>query len=439
MADPKSVQEAEARARASSGVDSAENSYAAEGADIDPAPVDPGSDRIPRTPVEPKEPPRGEPKEPPPYIAKRNEIIARYREGRVAAPEEGNVEDFSDQSALPEEFRTQPAEPAGVETTPETQVESQPIPDELSPAPRTYKVKVHGQEKEITEEELVAKAQIAMASENILEEVKGLKKDLTERLSRVEGQRPHQPQQPAAQPPNSQSPDGMNETAIPDQDDPIAKLIETIQYGNPAEAKTLLQDTIARAVIPAVEHRLQIQRLQDEGARTAKVLTDFKAKHAEIAADPLADAAIQTRMYQLQVKDIEDLGVDPKQIQTQSGVVTPADIAMAHRWYRANGFNVQKPEDLLDQAVKDFLTWKGVAPKPTSPAEPAPANKAAPRVEIAVDRNARRAAIPQQPERAAAPQPAPQRTAAPQPRDRSDIVQSMAKSRSLPRGKVGVA
>jgi hypothetical protein len=110
---------------------------------------------------------------------------------------------------------------------------------------------------------------------------------------------------------------------------------------------------------------------------------------------------------------------------------------VAHRWYRAEGFQVRTPADLLERATGDFLEWRGVKKKdePVDPATP----KAAPRIEVTVERTQRRQTIPQQPDRAVAARTPAQPTPPVSEADRSAIVQEMLRRRNLPRGRVGLA
>jgi hypothetical protein len=298
-------------------------------------------------------------------------------------------------------------------------------------------------------EEVIAKAQIALASENILDEVKALKKELLSRTNTDQrpvqsGYQTGQPPQPGyqagapgTQPATEGQPTVSEAVVQPNQPD-LAKLIESLQFGDPAEAAALLQDTIDRrstaTVAQAVEQALQTQRLRDEGARAAKQLADFQDQHKELANDPMARAAIEYRVFELQREDLAELGVDPDQIvNPHTGVKgAPADIAMAHRWYRAQGMNVKSPKQMLEEATGSFMEWKGVAKPNATPATPA--DKAAPRVDVTVDRTARRAAIPQQPSRAAAPTRSATQQPAPQKRDSSEIVEQMKqRTKGMPR------
>jgi hypothetical protein len=452
MPPSKTEQVVEAAARAAAGVNPAEGLQATEVIDDGPR-GDPGSAEPARAPIKTDAEGGAIPPQPPPFISKRAEIIARYSKDRAAEPVDNELAGLAQEGAIPLELRSQPieaepeSEPAPAEG--ELQPESEPAETQAQepPAPRKIKVKVHGQEMELTEDELVARAQIALASENILEEAKSLKKGLQDQIdqvSRLKGNAANQQQQPAgAQSPEQQQPSTSPEGGQPNQDGRVRELIEKMQYGDPDEAEQLLRQTIEERVLaavqPAVQNEMLAERFRGEGARTAKVLADFKDQHADLAGDPFSEAAIQTRLFQLQVEDIRNLGVDPAQIQTPDGSpVTPGHIAQAHAYYRAKGFSVRAPEVMLNQAANDVQTW--LKSKNPQPADPAPSHdgKVAPRVEVTVERQQRRQAIPQSPDRAAAPRQ-PVQTQVAQPRDRSDIVRAMGEKRSLPRGKVGLA
>lgn len=426
MAAPtKAEQDAEALNRANAGLLPGEGTNDAIDTIGDNAPP---ADRAARAPGDPPQP------APPPVKGKfddrRAEIVARFRtEGRGQQVED-QTDDISQfaRSGLPPEFAMPQPEPI---EQPDAQLEPEPQPQ--APAPK-IKLKVRGQEVEMTLDEVIAKAQIATASDDYLGEAKNLR-DQAEvffRQARDGAPRPAQ---------TAQHPDGQNGSQTADQDaptgeapqhpegDPLTELIETIQFGDPTKARGLLDDTLSRITTNKVNEALQTARLRDEGARTAEVLDTFKTQHPELANDPMAGAAIERRMYDLQIDDLKKLGVDPSKIPTESGKVTPADIAVAHRYYRANGFKVRGPADMLEQATNDFVTWKG-GDKTVDPTTP----QAPPRIEVRVDRDQRRQSIPQQPSRTAPPRTPAQQP--PQQRDRSSIVQDMLAARNKPRGRV---
>jgi hypothetical protein len=364
---------------------------------------------------------------------KRDAILNRFRTKRIteAAEQADDISDFA-RSGMPADFQAQPAAPAADEVI-EQQLDPQPA------APRKIKLIVHGKEVELDESDVIANAQKALASENILDEAKSKSRELDtiladarNRVARVDPPNTNQVRQPNTQ---------TTEQAETGNEDPanqgnLTSLIEAIQFGDPGEAQQRLDKTIESKAEEIVSKTLQKQRFKDEGARTAKVLKDFEDQHAEIAQDPMARAAIEAEVLNQQTEDIRALGIDPATLRNDGQPPTPGDIAQAHRWYRTEGFKVRAPAELLEASTSKFLAWKGVKPTNTNaPADPA-TPPAQPRVDITVDRTARRAAIPQQPNRTSAAQPSQQQQQPAKPRDRSSIVHDMIQKRGQPRGKI---
>jgi len=437
MADSKAAQDAEARARAESGNDPALNAAAVDVVD-DGARGDPGSNQPPRQAGDPEQ------RQPPSVRAKfddkRAEIINRFRGHRDQQQQEDRdeVSDFA-RSGLPPEWGQDQQQDQQEEIDQDAQgaVDTAGQQQEPSPPPK-IKLKVRGEEKEYSLDEVIANAQKALAADNYLDEAKGKLKEIDDllRSTRDRAPRPgqngeHPAVQNGAQPTDPQQ--GPNGDQPQHPEDKIAKLIETLQFGDPEEAKSLLRNTIAETANEVVEQSLQSQRLSDEGARAAKVLKDFEDQHPEIAKDKRARAAIEADVLDLQIEDIKALGIDPDRIRPDGQPPTPGDIALAHRWYRSKGFQVRSPQQMLETASKNFLEWKGVKTPEPNPADPG--NKAPPRVEVTVDRAARRQAIPQQPSLSGAKPRAPAQAPA-QPRDRSSIVQDMMANRNKPRGRI---
>lgn len=449
MAAPdKAAQEAEAAARlAGDAVNPAENAYAAVGADVDGTGADPGGTAPPPRAAAPQpgeDAPRAPPPARSPFQTKRDEIIGRFRVDRGAEPDDSVVDanqmnEFV-RSGMPPEF-SEPNAAVAEPPAPEAQLEPAPAPV----APRMVTLTVHGKKIQMTEDEALAKAQIALASENILDDAKSKMREIDtllgqarDRVQRADPPAQHQGRQDGAQPAEPAAPAGDQS---PHQDDQIAKLIETIQFGDPGEARTLLDNTIQQraetVVSKAVPQALEAERFRDEGARTQKVLADFLDKHADLASDEMAHAAIERNVFSLQLEDIKALGVDPSTLPGVAGTPTPAQIASAHLWYRTKGFKVRRADELLETAKDNFLKWKGTVPQPseTNPAAPAP--KGAPpakTIEVIVDRGARQQAVPQQPSRTVNPRPDPAPASA-QRTDGSSIVAGMRARRGLPRGQ----
>lgn len=444
MAVPtKAAQEAESRARAENGLEPGESlagEAIGDAADI-------GGDAPARQTRQAGEgdepqsrdvPTRGQ------FDQRRADIVARFRtdRGQQAEDQRDEISDFA-RSGMPPDFEQATGQqPAPADDEGAAEVGADDAGQQQPVLPKTVRVKVRGQEQDLPLEEVIAKAQIALAADNYLDEAKGKLNEVDTLLRQTRDRAPpagqdgvHPAAPHAAQTTEPAAPAGVDPQH---PEDDVDKLIETLQFGDPTEARELLRETIRKgaqeAVQPAVEASLRNQRLKDEGARTAKVLKDFEGAHPDLAKDDMARAAIERRIFDLQVEDLRAIGIDPEKIRTDRAV-TPSDIAVAHRFYRSEGFQVRSPGDMLEKAASDFLAWKGVGTTATTDPSPDPA-KTAPRVDISVDRTARRQAIPQQPSRTVAPKPDTQTQRSAQPRDRSDIVKNMMSSRNAPRGRV---
>lgn len=438
MAAPsKAAQDAEGNARAEAGIQPGDNTQALDVVDADGAAGgDEAARAAPAPAAEPAErtapPVRSE------FNSRRDEIAKRFRADRTteAAEQADDISDFA-RSGLPPEFAAPPInlEPAQAEQGEQAEgADAGADESQQAAPPQKVKIKVRGQELEVPLEDVLAKAQIAYAADDYLDEAKSKLDEVNNLLRSTKEQAPRPGQQGQHQAPQNGAnpqPSPATDPAAEHPGDEIDKLIETLQFGDPTEAKALLKNTISGEAGKAVSQELQSQRLRDEGTRAAKVLKDFEEAHPEIANDKRARAAIESDILDLQVEDIKALGIDPDKLRPDGNPPTPGDIAVAHRWYRANGFQVRSPQEMLETATKEFLNWKGVAGD--KPAGTAP--RAAPRVDVTVDRTARRQAIPQQPSRSAAPQPATPAAPA-QPRDRSEIVRAEMARRNLARGRV---
>jgi hypothetical protein len=377
---------------------------------------------------------------------KRAAITARFRAERNDPEETDNIDEFARTGGLPQDFIEATKDNSvpelvpedGAPEVPESTLEA-PTGEQPSPKPPTFKVKVNGKEMELSQEDLVKHAQIALASDGLLDTAKAKLKEINELQASLRAPRPAQDGH-QADPGTQQAEQPQPAAADPNQDEQIAKLIEAIQFGDdPAKARDLLRNTIAGMagakpdqVRQEVQTALVNERMRDDGARTAKVLESFKKDHPEYATDTRAQAALERTMYDLQAEDLSAIGLDPANL-VEGRPTTPADIAAAHKYYRANGMNVRAPDVLLNEAARAVSEWRGIK-APATPADPAIPEppRGAPR--IVVNRDARREAIQPQPSRSAVPRQ-PQLTNA-QPRDRSAIVEQMKANRAGKRGQV---
>lgn len=366
---------------------------------------------------------------------KRAEITARFRSSRTAeiADTVDDVTAFAREGGLPEDFRQatgEPVEPLALDA-------EEQLPAAPAPAPeQKFKLNVNGQIRELTADQVVAEAQKALAAGDILNEAKELRNSLAQ--LRDQNLAPRQPV-PANQGHEQAQPEPIPAPADVANQDGLQNLVEKIQFGDPKEAADLLRQTIwqaaSQATAPAVQAGLIEGRLRDEGARTKQVLQDFRDQHPDLATDPIAGAAMERVILDLQLEDLGKIGVDPAKLRIDGLPTTPVDIANAHRWFRTEqGFSsLRSPETMLVEASNKVVAWRGV--KPTEPAVDPAAPKGAPRVEISVNRADRRQTVQPQPQRTAAPQQRQPAQQPAQPRDRSDVVSAMQRRAATQRGR----
>lgn len=379
----------------------------------------------------PPAPPSDEPPPPPvkrellPNDQRRADIAARFRASRNEPPDDGAPDPMrrATEADLPPEFQPQPEPPP-----PAAEPVDEPEPAVGEPGvpapPAKHKLKVRGREIEVTEEELFSAARKGLAGDDYLDEAKRKLDEINEYQRTVTAPRDGQPAKPPGVQKTTQA---AEETADPAEgseppENPYAKLVEAIQFGDPGDAAAQLQTLVNTEATTRSKAALQDERMRNEAVRSQRVLEEFKGQHADLAQDPMARAAIETRLYDLQAEDLRKLGIDDATLPTN-----PAELSKWHLFYRTEGHTVRDAETLLKTARDDFLTWRGVEKeKPAAP-------KAEPRIEVSVDRTARRASIPQQPTRTVTPKPNSVVADKP-PRSRSDIIQAEIVRRNKLRG-----
>jgi hypothetical protein len=327
----------------------------------------------------------------------RADIAARFKEKRAAQGGQvefhGNFQDPS-QTYGPYAGQGAPAEPEPGAAPTETPAPSAPAAETATPAaasapapeaPRLVKVKVHGVEMHIPEDQVIAEAQKSLAAGNLLETAKDVLA-----LSR-------QPAQP------------------PDGPDPYVELAQTIQLEDAAAAGTKLKQTIegetAKARQEAAREAARQVRLETELSASQKAMAAFEKTHPELAADEFARDAVTTQVQREINADLQAVVAQgilkelPRSQDERNGL---------HTQLRAFGAPVRPMTDIFNAAGTKYATWRGGTPAPRSAPQPAPATtstqpaaQAAPRVELSPDRAQRRAAIPTQPTNGTVPPRAP--------------------------------
>jgi hypothetical protein len=360
----------------------------------------------------------------------RAEIAKRFSERRVRSEEADDVAElraFANQGVPPE-------------MTAQSEPEQQQTEQTEQPLVVKRKVKVRGQELELSEEELLAAAQRGLAGDSYMDEARRKADEASSTLTRVNTllqQTEQRVRGPAAEHPGSET----TETPAPGTEasgehpaeeavDPWVDAVKQLQFEAPEEAaktlKTIVEGVVAKGAKQGAQETLREDRRRDELARNFKTLEDLKTKHPDIASDPKAVAAVKTDVAAMQYEDLKALGF------TEAQLPNPTDQKELGRWhlhYRHEGAKVRPMNDLMETAVSDFRKWKGTPAE--TPQDQIPTAK--PRVEVKVDRTQRRETIPQQPNRSVTPR-ADQ--GQPQQRSRSEVVAAMARRRAEPRGRV---
>lgn len=287
--------------------------------------------------------------------------------------------------------------------------------------PAKREVIVRGKKMLLSDEEILAAAQKTLAGDTYLEDAKSILAQAKEIRAERTGA-------------NRQHPDG-DQVGAQDELDPAlddgaqhpeplpVELVQKLQFGDPEEAAKELAEYIDRRSekkAATAVHSSGVERAFDQDLqRSQKALKAFTDANPDLANDELAAMAIEKGMYDLYKEDILKLG-----LTTEDKLPTTSkELANWHRFYRVNGYEVRPTKDLLEASKAKFLDWKGVKPAPQQQQRQA---KTAPRISVSVDRDARRAAIPLQPSRAAAPRRDVQ---APAPSDRASVVADMRRQR----------
>lgn len=388
--------------------------------------------------TEPTEPVRQPTKQGSPHDKNRNDIISRLRARRVQETADDDESDAQQinrfaRSGMPPELLGLAAQ--GDVPTPAAEASQEQVSEEEpEPAapPAKRKLKVRGQEVELTEDEVVAAAQKFLAADNYLDEAKSKMEEVNRLLA---GARQTQPTARSDQPTTPQGarqnatqsadPDEDLAPAVADTPDPYVELAEKIQFGDSADAAKSLATLVTMEAGRQSEKALLDQRMRSDALQSQRIVQKFSEEHPELAKDEFASAAMEKHLYRLQVEDMAKFW-SPEEIPQ-----TPADVARWHQYCRAQGLEVRDVGTLLTTARDNFLAWKGTPATPQTSA----ASSGAPKIAVNVDRAARRAAVPLQPTRTVTARP-DSVSAPPSTQTRSDIVKQMMNQRSKPRGQV---
>lgn len=313
---------------------------------------------------------------------------------------------------------------------PEQQVD--PIEPEPEPAPQPapepkFTIKVRGKDVHLTEAELLERASKVEAADSYLDE----SRDLMEQAARLKRENENRERDPA----NPHRPEGRANTqddrtdpslsADPQHpEDELEGAIEEVRYGTDSkEAAQKLRNVISKEANKAADTRQLTRLIGNDVAKSSNAMKTFIEANPDLANDEIASQVIEQQLYAIQREELLAMGVDEAKLPKDN-----AQLANWHRFQRVHGHAVSSPEQMLEAAKTRFVQWKGGAKQPQPQVQ---ARKEAPRVEVNVNRDARRAQLPNQPTRSSAPPPQAQRqnNGAPQARSRSDIIMGMRQQR----------
>lgn len=286
-----------------------------------------------------------------------------------------------------------------------------------------HTIKVRGKEIKLTTAELLERASKVEAADSYLDEGRALLEAAREANRNNRERAPADPHRPEDR--NNTQDDGAAIDAPGDPQHPGDELegaIDEVRYGTDSkEAAGKLRKVIVKEADKAADQR-QLQRLiGQDNTRSSKAMKAFIEANADLANDEIASAVMEQQLYKIQREELIAAGIDETKLPKDS-----ATLAQWHQFQRIHGAPVSNQEQMLTKAKQHLDSWRG-GPSRQQPEQRKPS--VAPRVEVNVDRNARRAALPNQPTRTMAPpQQRPQNDPA-QRADRSSVIANMRKAR----------
>lgn len=373
----------------------------------------------------------------------RERAVRRYREQRDRDEAAARAAREAEQRP-PEDIEPVDDRDEGDEDVADGDNDQQSEVEAAKPA-RKYTLKINGKTEEVTEEELISLAQIAKASDNLLDVAKSRASEATRLLKEAEetqrrlrdGQEHPPAKKPAAiQPDQSQEqPDPEHPPVAGLDRERLRQITERIQVGDAdegAQALTDLFEEITAKVTPKVDSEEIARVVQRTNAQTRTqaeldaAFESFASKYPEIAKDELLAEAGKTVLRKEIIKDLESAGVDEDTIS--SFARDERLLVQAHKDLRAANKGVRSYADLLETTGKTLsarFNIKAASPQPATKTAQQRAPVDQDRIQDRIDR---KRAAPQQPRAVGVRQ---QVAPPPQPRTTRDIVRSMRKSRGF--------
>lgn len=286
-----------------------------------------------------------------------------------------------------------------------------------SDEPRRLKLKVHDKELELSEEEVIANAQKAIAAENILEAAKAQRAEAAALLETLRRERATIPADTAGNPPSEQKPTQPTKAAgdpppnQADEDPDLDEIVDRIQVGDPKQAREALQKFGDRLIEKATARLGNLDEIivdtmatvQENTARqtaTREVLESFAKENPEFKSARL-QPALATASLEIMEENMRKAGMSDEALNgfiSSRGLTRAEGIGAAYRHLlemNGNKFNLPKHGDVLNDAAEVIRKDLNLPSRRQAPAPAATVDASA--------RQERKERIAFQPRRANAP------------------------------------
>lgn len=358
----------------------------------------------------------------------REAAVRRYRELRA---QRESAERGDDPAADEDDGQDEPAEEPAQAEAPAAKRQAEP---EAEPE---YEVKVHGETKKLKASELVAKAQIALASENILDEVKSLKREME--LARAQRGRSVDPADQQDDGDGLNAHEGDRSPKDPARTDQsrteidaakLEDIVERIQIGDKAEGRAALTELIGEITKAAPGLKPdEIGRVVTEQIARAQFKSEieeatgkFRESYTGIVQDPdMLDASLRRLGAELR-QDLTAAGMAPEKIDKLSN----DQLLEFHQSVRMAGHRVRGYSQILDKVGKEVSQKFGaiIAPAKETPAPARSQQQPTPSATLA-ERVDRKRSAPVQPRTAGVRAQDSQ----PKPKSRVEVIAEMRRQR----------
>lgn len=356
---------------------------------------------------EKKEPARGSK-----FQSRREEIYAKHRQSRE--PKDGE-EEFApvppDREKVffgqnTETRSDREAKRALERERSETGVD--PTDDEVrteEPAQTRHKLKVHGRELELSQEEIIAHAQKSLAADGLLDDAKRMREEHRQMLEEIRAANQNRTEEPSKGQKKAEEPATKPDTAELD------RIIDRIQVGDKEEAAAALMefgDDIRNRIEQRVEERIgnlderiaattrQTAEAERRREQTMATLNEFADDYPEFKTNESLQTALAHETAKVMKTHLIEAGVQPETlsgIQREHKLSEMEAVSWAYRSLRDGGFDVPDNASLLRTAGDTLRKNFGVK------REPAPQ----PNANVPADRQERKQNMAPQPRRASAP------------------------------------